>query len=188
MHFPAVSQKNRTGISFDLYGQNLFMKKLMTLFITATLIAASAKAQLSVNINIGTQPIWGPVGYDHVDYYYIPDADIYYYVPERVYIYRTGNAWHRTTVLPARYKNIDLYNVHKVVINNVDKPYLNNDRYQREYASFKGRHDQTPIRDSKEEKYFQNKNHPMHAQWQKEHGGGNGKGNGNGHGKGGKKH
>lgn len=41
----------------------------------------NAKAQVSLNINIGSQPVWGPTGYDHVDYYYFPDIDAYYYVP-----------------------------------------------------------------------------------------------------------
>lgn len=145
------------------------MKKLITLLIAATVCTVTANAQVNVNINIGTQPVWGPVGYDHVDYYYIPDADVYYYVPDRVYIYKNGNSWTRVRTLPASYRNIDFYTAHKVVINNVDKPYLNHAKYQKEYAGFKGRHDQTPIRDSKEEKYFENKKHPQHAQWVKDH-------------------
>ncbi|BAV08198.1 hypothetical protein SAMN05421788_1122 [Filimonas lacunae] len=172
------------------------MKKLMTLLIAATVFTVTANAQVSVSINIGTQPVWGPTGYDHVDYYYLPDADVYYYVPEKVYIYQNGNTWRRSSSLPARYKNIDLYQAHKVVINNVDKPYLNHAQYQKQYASFKGKHDQTPIRDSKEEKYFENRKHPQHSQWVKDHPdqgkgnngkGNNGKGN-NGNGKGNGRH
>lgn len=156
----------------------------MTLLIAATVFTVSANAQVSVSINIGTQPVWGPVGYDHVDYYYLPDADVYYYVPEKVYIYKNGNNWSRSRSLPSRYKNIDLYQAHKVVINNVDKPYLNHAKYQQEYAGFKGKHDQTPIRDSKEEKYFENKKHPQHSQWVKDHPSDKkGKGNNNGGGK-----
>lgn len=159
----------------------------MTLLIAATVYTVSANAQVNVSINIGTQPVWGPVGYDHVDYYYIPDAEVYYYVPERVYIYKNGNNWSRVRTLPASYRNIDLYTTHKVVINNVDKPYLNHAKYQKEYYSYRGKRDQTPIRDSKEEKYFQNKKHPQHAQWVKAHPNEN-KGKGNkGNGKGGKK-
>ncbi len=160
------------------------MKKITTLLTIACFFAAAARAQVNVNINIGSQPIWGPAGYDHVDYYYLPDAGVYYSVPDRVYIYKNGNHWRRSANLPARYKNIDLYNAHKVVINNVDRPYLNDDRYQQEYAGFRGRHDQVSIRDSKEEKYFENNKHPMHGQWEKEHGHGNGNGNGNGKGHG----
>jgi hypothetical protein len=48
-------------------------------------------AQVRVNINIGSQPVWGPVGYDHVDYYYLPDIETYYYVPTRQFVY--FNKW-----------------------------------------------------------------------------------------------
>lgn len=140
------------------------------MMVAAFFMTTSANAQFSISLNIGTQPAWGPTGYDHVDYYYLPDIDAYYYVPDQVYVYRNGNSWTRTSSLPARYRNFDLYHSHKVVINNVDKPYLRNDRYKKQYASYRGRHDQTPIRDSKEEKYFVNKNHPQHTQWEKSHG------------------
>lgn len=144
------------------------MKKLMLLLIAVTGLTVAAKAQVNVSINIGTQPAWGPVGYDHVDYYYLPDIETYYYVPDRVYIYKSGNAWKRSRALPSRYTSYDVYNGHKVVLNNVNKPYLQHDKYRNEYAGFKGKHDQTPIRDSREEKYFENRNHPQHQQWKKE--------------------
>ena len=147
------------------------MKKIITLMIVAaSLFATTGHSQISFSLNIGTQPAWGPTGYDHVDYYYIPDMDAYYYVPDQVYYFRNGNSWTRTSTLPDRYRNFDLYHAHKVVINNVNKPYLQNDKYKRQYAGFRGKHDQVVIRDSKEEKYFVNKGHPQHAQWQKSHG------------------
>ena len=65
------------------------MKKL---FIAASLLLGfalvqPATAQVSVNINIGSQPVWGPVGYDYVEYYYLPDIDMYYHVPTQQYVY-----------------------------------------------------------------------------------------------------
>jgi hypothetical protein len=154
------------------------MKKLMFLFIAVVGFTVATEAQVNVSINIGTQPAWGPTGYDHVDYYYMPDIESYYYVPDQVYIYKSGNSWHRSKQLPAQYSSYDVYNSHKVVINGVKKPYLQNTKYKQEYGSYKGKHDQTPIRDSKEEKYYVNRNHPQHAQWEKEHPG-NSNGNNN---------
>jgi hypothetical protein len=57
--------------------------------------------------------------------------------------------------------------------------------YREKYSSYKGRHDQQPIRDSRDSKYFVNKNHPEHNNWvkQQKHDNSNGKGN-NGKGKG----
>lgn len=150
----------------------------MFLFIAVVGFTVATEAQVNVSINIGTQPAWGPTGYDHVDYYYMPDIESYYYVPDQVYIYKSGNSWHRSKQLPAQYSSYDVYNSHKVVINGVKKPYLQNTKYKQEYGSYKGKHDQTPIRDSKEEKYYVNRNHPQHAQWEKEHPG-NSNGNNN---------
>lgn len=54
------------------------MKKLILTFaLILTCSAYTMQAQrVSVNINIGSQPAWGPVGYDYVDYYYMPDIYI----------------------------------------------------------------------------------------------------------------
>lgn len=154
------------------------------MLIAITGFTVATRAQVSVSINIGSQPAWGPVGYDYVDYYYLPDIQTYYYVPERVYIYRNGNAWKRSRSLPSRYASYNVYTGHKVVINNVDRPYLHHDRYMNEYSGFRGKHDQVSIRDSKEEKYFVNRGHPQHGQWKKDHGNNGNHGN---KGKGGKK-
>ncbi|MCW3122985.1 MAG: hypothetical protein JWQ38_2477 [Flavipsychrobacter sp.] len=160
------------------------MKKLILIAAVAcgSLYTTSLNAQISVNINIGSQPVWGPVGYDHVEYYYIPDIDAYYYVPRHEYIYMDNNRWVTVTSLPPRYRTIDLYTVHKVVINE-PSPWLHHERYHNQYIQYKGKHDQRVIRDSHEEKYWQNPGHPEHGKWK----GNNGNHNGNnnpGHGNG----
>jgi len=145
------------------------MKKIMLLLIAVTGFTVTTMAQINVSINIGRQPVWGPTGYDHVDYYYLPDIESYYYVPDRVFIYREGNDWRRAAALPGRYRNYDIYHAHKVVINDVRNPYLQHNRYRDQYYGFRNRHDQIAIRDSREEKYFANRNHPQHGQWKNEH-------------------
>ena len=56
------------------------MKKmiLVALIVISSSIFTNASAQIKMNVNIGSQPTWGPTGYDHVDYYYMPDVDMYY--------------------------------------------------------------------------------------------------------------
>lgn len=66
---------------------------LAVVFGVASLSSIDTKAQVSVNINIGSQPQWGPSGYDHVDYYYLPDIDAYYNVPNKQYIYLNNGNW-----------------------------------------------------------------------------------------------
>lgn len=140
------------------------MKTLLIIagLLVGTGLQQSSYAQVNVNINIGSQPLWGPTGYDYVDYYYLPDLDIYYYVPLQQWVYFDGRRWVTTTVLPPRYSNYDLYRLHKVVINE-KQPYLRNSFYHNKYASFRGKYDQQPIRDSRDSRYYVIANHPMHG-------------------------
>lgn len=136
------------------------MKKLLlaSFALLSVLMVSKANAQISISLNIGTQPTWGPTGYDHVDYYYLPDIDAYYYVPGKVFYYQNGASWISSPSLPPRYANYDLYGGYKVVVNGVNKPWMNDRVYRTKYASFKGRHGQSLIRDSKDAKY--RGNHP----------------------------
>jgi hypothetical protein len=61
---------------------------------------ASAQFHVSLKVNVATQPVWGPVGYDHVEYYYMPDIDAYYYVPTHQYIYMQRGRWIFASSLP----------------------------------------------------------------------------------------
>ncbi|MFL9485609.1 hypothetical protein ACI6Q2_22700 [Chitinophagaceae bacterium LWZ2-11] len=123
-----------------------------------------SKAQVSVgiNINIGTQPLWGPTGYDYVNYYYLPDIDAYYNVPQRQFIYMSGGRWTFASALPSQYGSYDLYRSYKVVVNE-PKPYLHADVYRNKYMSYRGRYDkQVVIKNSNDPKYFVVKGHPRY--------------------------
>ncbi|WP_295716885.1 hypothetical protein [Mucilaginibacter sp.] len=124
-----------------------------------------ASAQISLSINIGSQPDWGPTGYDHADYYYMPDIDSYYDVNTHQYVYFNNNAWIHSAALPPRYSNYDVYHSYKVVVNE-RTPWVRNNVYRTKYANYRGRHDQNIIRDSRDVKYTKHWN-----------GNGNGKGN-----------
>ncbi len=122
----------------------------------------------NIGVNINDQPIWGPEGYDHAEYYYIPDIDSYYSVPEHQYIYRNGSAWTRSAAPPSTYSGFDVYRSYKVVINE-NNPYQNNQIHKAKYEMYKGKKDQPVIRDSRDPKYFIIKDHPEHDKWVKEH-------------------
>jgi len=64
------------------------MRKLimMTCLLTG-MLCNNSHAQMNNGNNIITQPLWGPAGYDYVEYYYIPDIDAYYNVPGAQYVY-----------------------------------------------------------------------------------------------------
>jgi hypothetical protein len=156
------------------------MKKLIVcaaLIVSAFLSKdASAQVRVNVNFNIGAQPVWGPVGYDYVEYYYLPDIESYYYVPTRQFVYMSGGRWIFSYNLPSRYRSYDLYSGYKVVVN---RPrayrYFNDDRVR--YQSYRGNRSQVVIRNSNDVKYYKVKGHPKYKH---SDGRGNGKGNGKG--------
>ncbi|HTH82038.1 MAG TPA: hypothetical protein VL490_03840 [Mucilaginibacter sp.] len=131
------------------------MKKII--FLAAILMgcltfkSADAQLKISLGLNIGSQPDWGPTGYDHAEYYYMPDIDAYYDVPNHQYVYFQNNSWIHAAVLPARY-HFDPYNSYKVVVNDRN-PWERAATYRKKYASYKGRRGQAVIRDSRDQKY-----------------------------------
>jgi hypothetical protein len=148
---------------------------MAALFLWGTSGTSYAQIHINANLNLGTQPVWGPTGYDYAENYYLPDIEVYYNVPTHRYYYNENGRWRNSATLPSRYSNFDLYNAHKVVVNE-KQPWKNHSTNQTKYSSFKGVHDQTPIRDSKDSKYFVNKNHPEHNNWVKDQKHNNGKG------------
>jgi hypothetical protein len=124
--------------------------KMRLLFVSAIicLLFGSSDAQVRVhaNINLGVQPAWGPSGYDYVDYYYLPDYDVFYYVPTHRFVIWEGGRWIFRAGLPPRFGHVDLYSVHKVIINE-NKPYLRHEFYRDQYRGFIGKHDQKTIRE-----------------------------------------
>ena len=161
------------------------MRYILALIATVLLsstISATANAQVPINLNfnVDKQPVWGPTGYDHVEYYYLPDIDVYYFVPKHKYYYFNRGQWRSTSSLPSRYRGFNLYKSYKVVVNE-PTPYRDAIMYREKYASYKGRYDQESIRDSRDSKYFVNPKHPEHKNWikQNKHGKSNGRGKGN---------
>lgn len=145
------------------------MKKLMiALFLVIGMVATKeANAQVNVNINIGNQPAWGPTGYDYVNFYYLPEINCYYDVMRGQFIYLSGSRWIYTRSLPSRYRSYNLYNTYKVVVNQ-PRPYRYNRNHMREYARYRSMHNQPVIRDSRDTRYYQSRQHPQHSQWLKE--------------------
>lgn len=129
------------------------MKKLFLafFFLAGSFLINIAHAQVSVTVNVGNQPNWGPTGYDNVNYYYMPDIETYYYVPKHQFIYLNGGNWVFSSSLPERCRSYDLYRGYKVVIND-PRPYLHHDNYRARYKHYREYYDQQPVlRDHREE-------------------------------------
>jgi hypothetical protein len=146
------------------------MKKILLLVavVIAILVSDNIQAQVSVNfdVNIRRQPVWGPTGYDHVEYYYFPDIECYYYVSKGRFVYFDNGEWRFASQLPGRFGNYDLDHAYKVVVNDF-KPYLNHPYYRDKYARVIVEHHepQPVIRESSDPRYYQIKEHPRHGEW-----------------------
>ncbi|QNN44541.1 hypothetical protein [Pedobacter roseus] len=113
------------------------MKKLFIISAILGIVALTSNqsnAQVSINLNIGAQPAWVPAGYQSVDYYYLPEVQSYYYVPQRQFVYLNGNRWTRSRYLPARYRGYDLHHGRKIVMYG-NNPYRNYNSHRVTYAS-----------------------------------------------------
>lgn len=160
------------------------MKRICSVLLLVTIGSISAmhaSAQVSVSVNIGTQPQWGPVGYDRADYYYLPDVEAYYYIPRRQFIYLDAGHWVFAASLPGRYRGYDLYSGYKVVINEqrpYDHFYDHRDRYAR-YRNWRGR--QECIRDHRGPRYDDRRRYDDDRDYRRGHKHGRGHGRGRGH-------
>jgi hypothetical protein len=143
----------------------------------AILFAGAVHAQVSVNVNIGARPAWGPVVESDVRYYYLPEVEAYYDIPSAMFIYMDNGAWVHRHRLPGRYRDYDLYHGRKIVVNDYrgNSPYTHCN-YPERYLPGRGYvriiHER-PGRD-----YYREYDRRPHEVFYKE------KGNGNGHGRG----
>ncbi len=154
--------------------------KTLRLFAVGILIIATSTiyAQVSVNVNLGTPPLWGPVGYSQVEYYYLPDVQAYYDIGATQFIYLNNGIWMRTHNLPIKYKSYDLYNGYKVVLNDYHgtRPYTYyNDHKVKYYKGYNKGHQRTIGTQSNEHDARDNhknkpKNHKKEAKNQKKEG------------------
>jgi hypothetical protein len=133
------------------------MKKILlatTLFIGSMIYtSADAQVRVSLHANIGNQPQWGPAGYDYVQFYYLPDLDLYYDVQARQFVYLDRGRWVYATALPVNYRNYDLYGGYKVVVNR-DRPFMYHDYDRKHYRKFRDyRNRQVVILNSRDARY-----------------------------------
>ena len=93
------------------------------------------QAQVSVSVTIGSQPSWGPAGYSNVEYYYLPDIEVYYDIRTSQFIFFSGGKWIRSRNLPAQYRYYNLYKGYKVVLRDYhgSRPYSYFKKHKQKY-------------------------------------------------------
>jgi len=117
------------------------MKKFVLSIIIAAggLITQNAAAQVGVNVGLRIgplvinlhKPIAPAVVYD--DFYYLPEVDAYYSVPERCYYYMDGGGrWVNAAYLPGRYHDYDWRTARRYEVR-AQRPYANHEYYRNKY-------------------------------------------------------
>lgn len=142
----------------------LYLSLLLIAIIFFFYSPAKAQTQFDVKGNIDCQPVWGPVGYEYVEYYYLPDAEVYYNVPQGLFYYRVKGNWITGKNLPSRFHSFDLHKCYKVVLNE-NKPWIKHGFIKKKFASCRGCQDQMIIRDTDDSRYYVIEKHPEHSQW-----------------------
>lgn len=123
------------------------MKALKLITMEALLfITGETMAQVKVNVHPGSPPMWGPVGYSDVRYYYLPEAEAYYDIRTSNFIYLSEGKWVHRKYLGGRNRNYDLYNGYKVVLNDYhgSEPYSHFKDHIKKYPrQYRGEHQKT---------------------------------------------
>lgn len=84
--------------------------KTLKLIVFGLMFISASQAQVSVNVNLGTPPVWAPAQKVQTQYYYLPEVDSYYDIPAKRFIYLKNGGWVRAEKLPAKYSNYNLRN------------------------------------------------------------------------------
>ncbi|WPU96769.1 hypothetical protein SNE25_14690 [Mucilaginibacter sabulilitoris] len=132
------------------------MKKLIILSaiaMGAVFYTNNASAQISIHlgVNIPVHRVYVPAPrpvvveeapvYDDADYgddyYYLPEVEAYYSVPNHCYYYNNGSAWISAAYLPGAYRD---YNWRTAVRYEVraSRPYLRHDFYRSRWGGYAG--------------------------------------------------
>lgn len=118
------------------------MKKLfLTIIIAASGLATqTASAQIGISIQIGTGVVHRPVApvvvYD--DFYYLPEVEAYYSVPEHCYYYMDGRRWVSAAYLPGRYHDYDWRYARRYQVR-TQRPFDNHNYYRNRFGGNPGR-------------------------------------------------
>ena len=139
------------------------MRYIIGLVVTLLFVSyGEAQVHRNLNANLGLQPGWGPTGYDHVEYYYVPDIDAFYSVPHHKFIYFERGRWITCSSLPARFGDVNLYKSFIVVVPETT-PFRYHTMYKEKYSTFRGRLGEVPIQQVRDSTLFANATRSSHG-------------------------
>lgn len=118
-------------------------KKILPIAVVLSVLlinTTDAQVRVNLNVNIGQRPAWGLPGNYAGDFYYFPEIDVYYNIPQRNFVYLDRGHWVYVRELPRAYRGYDLYRGQKIVINDPNpfvRPHYYRERYGRHYMAYR---------------------------------------------------
>ncbi len=121
--------------------KRLFKQKALytwTIIFSLSIAACSTEnacAQVSFGVQISI-PTWAPhyTEVNAVQYYYLPDIEVYYDVWNDQYVYLDNGVWVYSRGLPPRYADYDLYSGHVIVLEKgIHNPWVRHRVYASHY-------------------------------------------------------
>ncbi len=93
--------------------------KAIKLVVAMAMFTTYSQAQVSVNVSIGARPAPEPV-IVHAEprYYYLPEIESYYDIPNRQYVFIDNGIWVRRASLPVVYSRYNVYSRPRIVVEN----------------------------------------------------------------------
>lgn len=114
------------------------MKKLIlpALLFVSALLSSHTQAQVRINGNQNNtqRPAWGLPGSYAGDFYYLPELDTYYDIPQQQFVYQERGRWIQSSNLPVAYRGYDLNRGPKVAINDRN-PWERGEYYRNKYGN-----------------------------------------------------
>ena len=120
--------------------------------------SAEAQIRIRLGLNLGPRPVvyaparvvvaqpaeyCEPTNYDgDEDYYYLPEVDAYYSVPEQCYYYNDGGQWISAEYLPGAYRDYDWRSARRFEVR-APRPFMHDEYYRARYngVAFNGHWD-----------------------------------------------
>jgi len=156
------------------------MKKLIITSAIALsgLIYNTANAQIRIHLGLhfGPRPVvyepakvvvaqpveyCEPANYNgNEDYYYLPEVDAYYSIPNQCYYYNDGGQWVSAAYLPGGYRDFDWRTARRFEVR-APRPFMHDDYYRTRYSgvAFNGNWDRGYARERNDDHQFnQNRN------------------------------
>ena len=114
------------------------MKTTFFSFLLLFTISLQGLSQIQVGVTI-TPPGWAPAyeNVNRVQYYYLPDLEVYYDVWNHEFVYLEEGNWLFSPFLPPMYANYDLFGGHVVILDyRVHQPWMHHELYVSHYPRY----------------------------------------------------